>query len=182
MKIRRTGVFYAQPNACPVCGPALELVGSRERRFRRAQVLIPQIRAPRGNGKRESCCAKGKIVAVKGLADSCSPVTRGRMWGRRARLLRTRKRRSDKPFALMARDLQAVESDFLRGVGGRPRGGAGQPAASDRGAATPGENARVSQAVAPGNNTVGVMLPYTPLHYLLFSDSPDDAGRSSLRW
>ena len=35
-------------------------------------------------------------------------------------------------------------------------------------------NAKISAAVAPGNNTIGVMLPYTPLHYLLFSDSPDD--------
>ena len=35
-------------------------------------------------------------------------------------------------------------------------------------------DANISPAVAPGNNTIGVMLPYTPLHYLLFSDSPDD--------
>ena len=35
-------------------------------------------------------------------------------------------------------------------------------------------DAAISPAVAPGNDTIGVMLPYTPLHYLLFSDSPDD--------
>jgi|SRR5690348_10288612 hydrogenase maturation protein HypF len=32
----------------------------------------------------------------------------------------------------------------------------------------------ISPSIAPGNNTIGVMLPYTPLHYLLFSDSPDE--------
>ncbi len=40
-------------------------------------------------------------------------------------------------------------------------------------------DARLSRGIAPGNHTVGVMLPYTPLHYLLFSDSPDDDAEFS---
>jgi hydrogenase maturation protein HypF len=84
--------------------------------------------------------------------------------------LRQRKRRSDKPFALMARDLNSVESFCDPGPGDRElllspkRPIVILPARSQT---------VIAQEVAPGNSTLGVMLPYTPLHYLLFGESPE---------
>ena len=159
--------FHAQPNACPVCGPALAIAQSgaslpKGLSYNAAEsaAIIRQAR--------ELLC-QGKIVAVKGLGGfllACDAENDASV-----KLLRTRKRRSDKPFALMARDLTAVESfcvvsDTERTALLSPR----RPIVVLR--RRPG--AKISPAVAPGNDTIGVMLPYTPLHYLLFSDSPDD--------
>ena len=140
--------FHAQPNACPVCGP--QLSGELEEARRRL--------------------AAGEIVAIKGLGGyhlACD-ARNGAAVGR----LRARKRRSDKPFALMARDLAAVqalcevsEADRTALTGWRrpivllPR-----RAAAD-----------LPEVIAPGNRTLGVMLPYTPLHHLLFKGAPFDA-------
>jgi hydrogenase maturation protein HypF len=136
--------FHAQPNACPVCGPSLSepLADIRKRLH------------------------AGEILAIKGLGGfhlACDSENDSAV-----RRLRERKRRSDKAFALMARDMEAVaklavasEADRVALESARrpivlmPR--------------LPGTS--ISAAVAPGNNTIGVMLPYTPLHYLLFGDS-----------
>lgn len=139
--------FHAQPNACPQCGP--------------------QLSAPIEEAQRR--LAAGEIAAIKGLGGfhlACDARNDGAV-----RLLRERKRRSDKPFALMARDLAAVEricivSDDDRGVLASPR----RPIVILPRRADPG----ISMAVAPGNNTLGVMLPYTPLHHLLFAGAPYD--------
>src|ERR1035438_3627902 len=107
--------FHAQPNACAECGP--------------------QLSAPIAEAQRR--LSEGAIVAIRGLGGfhlACDPRNDGAV-----RLLRERKRRSDKPFALMARDLAAVEAfcavsdDDRRALAGprRPvvilprRGGAG---------------------------------------------------------
>jgi len=158
--------FHAQPNACPVCGPGLAMVESRGKFpgegdfqsrdcsaiLRRARELLKQ----------------GKIVAVKGLGGfllACDAEN-----GDAVSLLRKRKRRSDKPFALMSRDLASVERFCAVSDGDRAsllsqrRPIVVLPRRADAG---------ISAETAPGNNTIGVMLPYTPLHYLLFSDSPD---------
>ena len=110
----------------------------------------------------------GNILAVKGLGGfllACDAANDAAVAE-----LRRRKRRSDKPFALMARDLPSVRRicavsaedeaallDVRRPIVVLPRLAV----------------AAVSAEVAPGNDTLGMMLPYTPLHYLLFSDSPD---------
>ena len=159
--------FHAQPNACPVCGPALAIAQSgaslpKDLSYDAAEAaaIIRQAR--------ELLC-QGKIVAVKGLGGfllACDAENDASV-----KLLRSRKRRSDKPFALMARDLTAVESFCV--VSDRERTAllsARRPIVVLR--RRPG--AKISPAVAPGNDTIGVMLPYTLLHYLLFSDSPDD--------
>jgi hydrogenase maturation protein HypF len=157
--------FHAQPNACAVCGPSLELIvrGTSliECSFTDKDSLT-MIRSAR------SFLRAGKILAVKGLGGfllACDASNNTVVAE-----LRRRKRRPDKPFALMARDVESVR--LLCHV-----------SASDEAALTdvrrpivvlPRLNASpVSCEVAPGNDTVGVMLPYTPLHYLLFSDSPD---------
>jgi hydrogenase maturation protein HypF len=135
--------FHAQPNACPECGPALS-AGIEEARGR---------------------LAAGEIVAIKGLGgfhlacDARNSAAVGR--------LRERKRRSDKPFALMARDLAAVEdvcavSEADRRALLSPR----RPIVILHG------QAGDLPHVAPGNRTLGVMLPYTPLHHLLFAGAP----------
>lgn len=156
--------FHAQPNACAVCGPSLELVArgasSSECAFTDRDSLT-KIRAAR------ALLTSGSILAVKGLGGfllACDASNSAAVAE-----LRKRKRRSDKPFALMARDISAVRVlcdvsaadeaallDVRRPIVVLPR--------------LPG--IQVADEVAPGNDTLGVMLPYTPLHYLLFSDSP----------
>jgi len=157
--------FHAQPNACEVCGPSLELVPSgtavEDCSFadRDALTIIRKVRALLG---------AGNIVAVKGLGGfllACDAANDSAVAE-----LRRRKRRSDKPFALMARDSAAVKkicsvsADDEAALLSVRRPIVVLPRLPD---------AEVSGEVAPGNDTLGVMLPYTPLHYLLFSDSPD---------
>jgi len=139
--------FHAQPNACPACGPSLS--------------------APVHEAIRQ--LAEGRIVALKGLGGfhlACDARNAAAV-----ELLRTRKRRSDKPFALMCRDLEAAArichvSDVERGLLLGPQ----HPIV-----VLPRlEGSGIPEAVAPGNRTLGVMLPYTPLHYLFFRGAPFD--------
>jgi hydrogenase maturation protein HypF len=159
--------FHAQPNACPVCGPALAMVQSGpslpEDLSYDAAKSVSIIRQAR------ELLHEGRIVAVKGLGGfllACDAQNDNSV-----KLLRSRKRRSDKPFAVMARDLAAVESFcFVSDTERSALLSARRPIVVLRGR----PDANISPAVAPGNSTVGVMLPYTPLHYLLFSNSQDD--------
>ncbi len=162
--------FHAQPNACAVCGPALALVKNGEsepKQFdasRTADILCEARRLLRA----------GSILAVKGLGGfllACDAENDGAV-----RELRMRKRRSDKPFALMSRDVDAVDKFCL-------------VSEIDRVALTSLRRpivvlprrfeSSISEQVAPGNNTIGVMLPYTPLHYLLFGDSANEPSAFS---
>ncbi|MHB1023560.1 MAG: carbamoyltransferase HypF, partial [Acidobacteriaceae bacterium] len=161
--------FHAQPNACPVCGPSLELVqrGSHFPDFKPSSTSsLSTLRRVR------EVLREGQLVAVKGLGGfllACDAQNDAAV-----RLLRQRKRRSDKPFALMARDIAAVEAFCIvtetdRAALQSPR----RPIVILQRRA----DANLSRAIAPGNDSVGVMLPYTPLHYLLFSDSPTEPSR-----
>ncbi|HUO28602.1 MAG TPA: carbamoyltransferase HypF, partial [Bryobacteraceae bacterium] len=140
--------FHAQPNACPECGPHLS--------------------APIGEAQQR--LAAGEIVAVRGLGGfhlACDPRN-----DTTVRRLRERKRRSDKPFALMARDLAAVEAFcVLSGEDRRALESSRRPIVI----LPRRPESDISAAVAPGNRTIGVMLPYTPLHHLLFAGAPYDA-------
>jgi hydrogenase maturation protein HypF len=188
--------FHAQPNACPVCGPrvwgcscpvAPDQVGqtlssvnpaaqpSRDRsltsRAQRApregavpdDASQPASSAPLAEARRR--LAAGEILAIKGLGgfqlacDARNPEAVAR--------LRTRKRRSDKPFAVMARDLAAAEEVCALTAADRAAlSGPRRPIVIlPRSGALP-------EALAPGNRTLGVMLPYTPLHHLLFAGAP----------
>jgi len=146
--------FHAEPIACPACGPQLALwdaqgneMAKRGEALEQAAVLIEA----------------GSIVAVKGLggfhlfADARNSAALQR--------LRERKARPTKPFAVMvasleeAKGLCAVDEDevaeTLLASSEAPivllqRNGSG-----------------VADEVAPGQNTLGLMLPYTPLHHIL---------------
>ena len=172
--------FHAQPNACPVCGPRVSLVDARGNcvdngpgdALEKAAVMLK----------------KGHIVAVKGLGgfhlavDACchDAVTR----------LRRAKKRPDKPFALMVRTaLHAARhvhispgEETLLNSRHRPivllkKRSFSRKKDTD---ALPRVQALqnledqpfLSDAIAPGNPLLGIMLPYTPLHYLLLEQGP----------
>lgn len=146
--------FHAQPNACPVCGPKvwIEEVSNRRRLEEKDDAINAATDA----------LLRGKIVAVKGLGgfhlavDATKPEAVNR--------LRTRKNREEKPLAIMVTnrhtlheivhvkkmEMQLLESPQHPIVLMEKK-----------------EQNPVSEAVAPGNSRLGVMLPYTPLHHIL---------------
>ena len=144
--------FHAQPNACAVCGPSVALYDNRH-----ARVLArdPIERAA-------ELLKKGHVVAIKGLggfhlavdAENSDAVIR----------LRKRKCREEKPLALMSYDLDRigryarVESDEQALLTSPQR----PVVLLKKRYPNP-----LSPEVSPRNNHFGVMLPYTPLHYLL---------------
>ncbi len=139
--------FHAQPTACAACGPRLDTS---------IDDVVAALRA-------------GRIVAIKGIggyhlacdARNCESVDR----------LRARKQRGDKPFALMAADLATA-----RGVVHADPTALEALASPARPIVlAPSLDAALQESVAPGNTHLGVMLPYAPLHHLLF-----DAGAPEL--
>jgi hydrogenase maturation protein HypF len=159
--------FHAEPNACPDCGPGLALVTGEQ-----LESGVPSRFATGAEGsavleRTRRLLRQGEIVAIKGLGGfhlACDASNE-----RAVDLLRDRKRRSGKAFAIMARDLETVERLCYVSAGERalllsPR----QPIVLlHRREAVP-----IAAGVAPGNKRLGVMLPYTPLHQLLFDGAP----------
>jgi hydrogenase maturation protein HypF len=154
--------FHAQPVACPECGPEIWVEYSSQTETKKVTskdeaLLLTQ-----------ELFSEGKIGAIKGLggfhlacdAENSTAVEK----------LRKRKNRPAKPLAVMMPDLDTIrkfcllsteEEDLLLSRQ-RPilllnrKPGSTLPA-----------------SIAPGQNTIGVMLPYTPLHYLLFSNQDE---------
>jgi len=157
--------FHAEPNACPDCGPGLALLSAEEM----ASGIAPVFAAHSHNilKRTRELLAQGAIMAIKGLGGfhlACDASN-----DRAVGLLRERKRRSGKAFAIMAPDLETVERLCLI----TPSDGELLLSARRPIVLLPRrEGAAVSIHVAPGNTRLGVMLPYTPLHHLLFEDSP----------
>ncbi len=147
--------FHAEPTACPVCGPRVWLEEGDRRLDREA---IPAA---------ASLLKHGKIVAVKGLG-GFHLAADARHDGA-VHTLRERKGRVAKPFALMVRDLAEAErlcrlDDLERSLLlSRER-----PIVLARRRPDSG----VSPHVAPGHRFLGLMLPYTPLHFLLMEHAP----------
>ena len=152
--------FHAQPNACPTCGPQL-------------RGTVPLTRISSENELRGTVPLRwavavlqtGGIVAVKGIGGfhlACLAADE-----RAVAELRARKHREEKPFALMARDVEAAGELVRLGavevalLTGRDRPIVLAPR-------RPG--ARVAAAVAPLSPELGVLLPYSPLHHLLLAD------------
>ncbi|MDQ2690835.1 MAG: Sua5/YciO/YrdC/YwlC family protein, partial [Chloroflexota bacterium] len=149
--------FHAQPVACPVCGPEVT--------FER----LPAGRLANSDDAIAATCralANGEIVAIKGLGGfhlACDATNAAAV-----KELRDRKLRVDKPFAVMMPDFETVEAHCL--VSAAERNlllSAAHPIVLLK--RKPESN--IVREVAPKQDWIGVMLPYTPLHYLLFADS-----------
>jgi hydrogenase maturation protein HypF len=146
--------FHAQPNACPDCGPSLTLTARDGKSIASSDKISTCI----------SLLKSGFIVAIKGLggfhlmvdATNSNAVSR----------LRTRKNREEKPFAVMAKNLDhardlchicGTEEIWLTSIQ--------SPIMLLKSI----ENNNIASNVAPGSEFLGVMLPYTPLHDLLMN-------------
>ncbi|MEN8235756.1 MAG: carbamoyltransferase HypF [Actinomycetota bacterium] len=138
--------FHAQPNACPVCGPSIE--------------MVPPVTEPVAETRR--WIAADGIVAIKGIGGfhlACDATSDSAI-----AMLRDRKGRVDKPFAVMVADLATartiarIDDDEVRLLTSQER-----PIVllEER------PESPLSDLVAPGNGHVGVMLTYSPLHALL---------------
>jgi hydrogenase maturation protein HypF len=161
--------FHAQPNACPVCGPEVQLKGGKHTPapLRGSSLLV-------GEGKGEGddidnpikrtieLLKQGAIVAIKGLGGfhiACDATNEEAV-----KRLRLKKRKSNKPFALMAPDIQTIkkfcevseEEEKILVSNKRPV------------VLLRKLRNNLPEDVSPKNLCIGFMLPYTPLHYLLF--------------
>ncbi len=156
--------FHAQPNACPACGPKCEfkIQGSRFKRTQQDPVSAAV-----------EVLREGGIVAVKGLGgfhlacDARNDLA--------VRTLRERKRKSNKPFAVMAPSIDSIRRYcFVDAAEHRLLESTTRPIVLLR-KKTAGE--QLSNSIAPNNQYLGCMLPSTPLHHLLFHDG---AGSSDV--
>lgn len=151
--------FHAQPIACPACGPTIWL----ERRDSSGRSVRPD------RDTIDACITEivrvlcgGEIAAIRGLGGyhlACDATDADGV----ARL-RRRKLRYGKPFALMARDLDQI-ARFCR-VSPAERALLESPEAPIVLLQANGRES-LPEAIAPGLNAVGFMLPYTPLHLLI---------------
>jgi hydrogenase maturation protein HypF len=149
--------FHAQPNACPVCGPELELWNAAGHAVASLdEALLAAAQA----------ICDGAIVAIKGLGGFHLLVDARSE--RAVRELRIRKRREEKPLALMVPDISAAlrhcecseaELRLLRSPES-PIVLLRHKVASDD----------LAPSIAPGNPYMGVMLPYTALHHMLMDE------------
>ncbi|NRY63984.1 carbamoyltransferase HypF [Clostridium beijerinckii] len=150
--------FHAQPNCCENCGPKLFLTNNHGEQIKCEDPIKETI----------SLIEEGKILAIKGIG-GFHLVCDGRN-EQAINLLRSRKQRKDKPLALMAKDIGIVKEICY---------------ISDKEEEVISSNKRpivilkkkypfvLPEAIAPKQNSLGVMLPYTPLHYLLFNEKLD---------
>jgi len=155
--------FHAQPNACPACGPRVWLADAAGRALDPADLAAGDAIAAASR-----FLAQGRILAIKGIGGfhlACDAADAAAV-----AQLRQRKRRFAKPFALMARDLNVIRR-YCR-LGEAPAALLASPAAPvvllDRLAGMPVP--ALAPDLAPGQSTLGFMLPYSPLHLLLLAD------------
>jgi len=147
--------FHAQPNACPVCGPQVALYDRGQKRMETKNPIETTI----------SLLKTGHIVAVKGLGGFHLVVDAENETV--VKTLRQRKHREEKPLAVMSGDIESIRQFALVGqenkalLQSRQRPIVLLEKKDDYG---------LAKGVSPKNQTVGVMLPYTPLHYLLVKD------------
>ncbi|MFC1937770.1 carbamoyltransferase HypF [Chloroflexota bacterium] len=149
--------FHAQPNACPVCGPHLEMVDGDGNKIESEDVI-----------KDVSVLLRaGRIVALRGLGGfqlACDATNRDAV-----ELLRSRKRRPAKPFAVMLATIDEVEEHcYVSPEERQLLESATAPIVLLRWKRS---SSNIATAVAPDIKYLGVMLPYTPLHHLLLRDT-----------
>jgi hydrogenase maturation protein HypF len=148
--------FHAQPNACPVCGPKLELVDANGKVMKYGDIIK----------KAAELIKNGKILAIRGLGGfqlACDATNQTAV-----NLLRKRKHRPAKPFAVMAATIEDIiihcrvsrtEAELLS-----------SPQAPIVLLRWNHKQSDIAPSVAPGLKYLGMMLPYTPLHHLLLRE------------
>lgn len=148
--------FHAQPIACPECGPELVLLDRCSRKL--SGIGLAQLKS-------------GNILAVKGLGGfhlACNALDKVAVSA-----LRNKKQRESKPFAVMASNIGVVRRYCeVSPLEERLLTSAAAPIVilkTKHDLATLG----LPETLAPGLDTLGVMLPYTPLHHLLLADGLD---------
>ncbi|MBP5211469.1 MAG: carbamoyltransferase HypF, partial [Pyramidobacter sp.] len=148
--------FHAQPNACPDCGPHLFFTDSKGHEMARNDEALRLT---------VQWLKQGKIMAIKGLGGfhlACDATNE-----KTVALLRSRKKRPRRPFAVMVRDLAearrivSLDEDDERLLSGARAPILLLPLKAE----TP-----LAPSIAPGLDRLGVMLPYTPLHHLLLEE------------
>ena len=149
--------FHAQPNACPICGPQLELVDATGKTVKCTDTIK----------KAAGLLKAGKILAIRGLGGfqlACDATNQTTV-----NLLRERKRRPAKPFAVMAATIEDIiihcritvaEAELLS-----------SPQAPIVLLRWNNKQSDIAPAVAPDLKYLGMMLPYTPLHHVLLRES-----------
>jgi hydrogenase maturation protein HypF len=147
--------FHAQPNACFDCGPRVSL---HDHAGERLEEVNPIVTA-------RKLLKEGKVIALKGIGGfhlACDATNNGAVLR-----LRERKNREEKPLAIMSPSLKQVEQYARVGMleaqvlSSRERPIILLPKK---------EGSAIAGQVAPRNCYLGVMLPYTPLHYLILGD------------
>lgn len=145
--------YHAQPVSCHDCGPRLMLLDKSGKKVDRDDII-------------EYSCQlliEGNILAVKGLGGyhlACSAHDKNAVLK-----LRRRKARDEKPFALMVKDLQAASKYCIIGEAEK------KLLESEKKPIVllkKRECCRLPDEIAPGNPNLGIMLPYTPVHLLIF--------------
>jgi len=149
--------FHAQPNACPECGPEIWIEDLKGNKLEGEDPIIFA----------QNMLDKGKIFAIKGVGGfhlACDALNESAVC-----ILRARKKRPFKPFAVMIKDIETVkkyckvnqlEEKILTGTK-KPIVILDQM-----------KGCELPQSIAPNQKTIGVILPYTPIHMLLFAENP----------
>jgi len=149
--------FHAQPVACPVCGPQVWLEMRDDKTHRSSDSAITNT---------QRLLSSGKILAIKGLGGfhlACDATNQQAVTE-----LRCRKLRVDKAFAVMLSNADCVAQHcFLNPAERQLLESRQRPIVILRRK----PESTIAAEVAPGQDTIGVMLPYTPLHYLLLANT-----------
>ncbi|MDT7689945.1 MAG: hydrogenase maturation protein HypF [Acidobacteriota bacterium] len=151
--------FHAEPTACPRCGPRLSLTDAEGR-----AVELDGVEDI--TGRVRLLLTSGRIVSVKGIGGfhlACDALD-----VEAVECLRQRKYREDKPFALMAKSVAVIkEYAHVSETEEALLNSARRPVVLLEKRV---DGRRLPEAVAPGVNTLGFMLPYSPLHQLIFEN------------
>lgn len=152
--------FHAQPVACPACGPKVRLTDSKGNTI--------QTDTDRVIAETARLLKDGRIVGIKGIGGFHLAVDA--LNDEAVKELRRRKRRDQKPFAMMARSIEDIKKYALVGdLAERVLTGPQAPIVLlDK-----KQDSLIAPSVAEGVNTFGFMLCYAPLHYLLFEQGLD---------
>lgn len=147
--------FHAQPNCCPNCGPSLKLLTPKGEDLLCEDPIRDTIRF----------INQGKIVAIKGLGGF--HLTCDAMQKETIELLRKRKQRPHKPFAIMVKDIETAQRvAYISQEEKKVLLSNKRPIVI----LNKKEPSILSDILAPNTKKIGIMLPYTPLHYLLFQE------------